>query len=174
MKTLDAIFTRKTTRSYDGRQIPERDLEIILNAGCSAPIALAKYDDIQITVVQNEKLLKSIFDKSTDILYKVYGMRKNQDFGSKTLVCVSQLGTKPIGMEYANAGFILENMVLAATSLGIDSVVLGSAARAIDSDEELKKELEIKTGYNVILCASFGYATTKEEPKKHVISINRL
>ena len=124
MKTLDAIFTRKTTRSYDGRQIPERDLEIILNAGCSAPIALAKYDDIQITVVQNEKLLKSIFDKSTDVLYKVYGMRKNQDFGSKTLVCVSQLGTKPIGMEYANAGFILElSVILYGIQIFINSLL---------------------------------------------------
>ena len=52
------------------------------------------------------------------------------------------------GIEYANAGCVLENMAIAATSLGIDNIIWGGA--------------------------SFGYAVTEETAKEHTISVNRI
>ena len=50
MNTLEAIAKRKSTRSYKAEQISEQALEAIIKAGCAAPVALAKYDSLHITV----------------------------------------------------------------------------------------------------------------------------
>ena len=53
MNTLEAIAKRKSTRNYTPEQIPEEALAVILKAGFAAPVAMAKYDSLHITVVQN-------------------------------------------------------------------------------------------------------------------------
>jgi nitroreductase len=44
---------------------------------------------------------------------------------------VSSVTSAMPGMDYANAGIILENMVLAATDLGIDSCIMGAPTAVI-------------------------------------------
>ncbi len=68
MNTLEAIAKRKSTRDYKPMQISEEELNAIIKAGCSAPIAMAKFDSLHITVIQNEEFLKIINDKSADAL----------------------------------------------------------------------------------------------------------
>ena len=60
MNTLEAIAKRKSTRNYTPAQIPEEALEVILKAGFAAPVAMAKYDSLHITVVQTQQLLDKI------------------------------------------------------------------------------------------------------------------
>ena len=175
MNTIDAIKNRYSCRNFDGRQISEEDLNLIIDSGCSAPVARGLYDLLHITVVQNELLLNEIFDKAEAELYKSMNVRKNMNFGAKTLIIVS---SKPleyaVGMDYVNAGCIVENMILAATSLGIDNVMMAAPTRAIANEKELLAKLGIPNGYIPLLCASFGYRKEEELPKKHTISINRI
>ncbi len=65
-------------------------------------------------------------------------------------------------------------MVLAARDLNIDSLLWGGGAGAIKINEELKNKLDIPSNYEPILCASFGYATNKEESNEHKIKINYI
>lgn len=174
MNTLDAIFTRKSTRAYKNEQISEEDLQTIIKAGCAAPIGMARYDTLHITVVQNEDLLSKIFDEAEEVMFKAVGMRKNMNFGAKTMILVSSAPAYREGIEYAHAGFVIENMIIAATSLGIDSVVLGGPISAISESEELKNAMGIPEGFSPILAASFGYAKEDAPAKKHTISVNRV
>ena len=174
MNTLDAIFARKSTRNYNGKQISEESLQTILKAGCSAPIGMARYDTLHISVVQNEDLLKRIFDEAEEVMFKATGMRKNMNFGAKTMVLVSSMPAYREGIEYAHAGFVIENMVIAATSLGIDSVVLGGPIMAIAQSDELKNSIGVPQGFAPLLAVSLGYATEDAPAKEHTISINRV
>ena len=174
MNTLEAIAKRKSTRSYRPEQISEDALQTILKAGCAAPVAMARYDSLHITVVQKQELLDRINNLTAEMMEKAFGMRKNTDFGAKTLILVSSTPVHRPGTEYTNAGIVVENMVLAATDLGIDSVILGGAPSAVAQDAELMKALKIPEGFTPLLGAFFGYGTEQTPAKDHTITINRV
>ena len=174
MNTLEAIAKRKSTRNYQPKQIPEDALQTILQAGCAAPVAMAKYDSLHITVVQKQELLDRINNLTAEMMEKAFGMRKNTDFGAKTLIFVSSTPVHRQGFEYINAGIVMENMVLAATDLGIDSVILGGAPAAVAQDAELVKALGIPDGFAPLLGVFLGYGAEETPVKQHTIAINRV
>ena len=174
MNTFDVIFSRKSTRSFKAQQIPEEALEMILKAGSASPIAMARYDSIHITVVQSEEAITRIFNEAEEEALRSLGVRKNMNYGAKTIVVISSIPTHRAGMEYINSGIVVENMVLAATDLGIDSVILGSPIAALSKNSEVKNMICIPEGFTPIIGAAFGYATQDEQPKEHTISVNRI
>lgn len=174
MNALDAIFSRKSTRAYKNEQISEENLQIIIKAGCAAPIGMARYDTLHITVVQSDELLAKIFDEAENAMFKQIGIRKNMNFGAKTVIVISSMPAYREGIEYAHAGFVIENMVIAATSLGIDSVVLGGPISAIAQSEELKNAIGIPEGFEPLLAVVLGYAVEDAPSKEHSISVNRV
>ena len=174
MNTLDAIAKRKSTRNYTPEQIPEEALQTILKAGSAAPVAMAKYDSLHITVVQKQELLDKINKATEEVFFQMLGVRRNMDFGAKTLLFVSSTEVHRPGTDHANAGIVMENMVLAATALGIDSVILGGAPGAVAKDPELMKELGIPKGFRPLLGCFLGYGAEDTPVKEHSISVNRV
>ena len=172
MNTLDAIFARKSTRAYKAQQISEEALEKIIKAGCAAPIGMGRYDTLHLSVVQNDELLNSIFNEAEEVMFKHTGMRKNMNFGAKTVILVSSAPAYRDGIEYAHAGFVIENMVIAATDMGIDSVVLGGPILAIAESEYLKSKRGVPEGFAPILAVVLGYAVDEAPAKVHSINTN--
>ena len=78
------------------------------------------------------------------------------------------------GIECANAACVLENMAIAATSLGIDNIIHGGASAVVAQSEELQKALAILEGFKHVLCASFGYANKQTSAKKREITVNKV
>ena len=173
MKTLEAIAKRKSTRNYKPEKISEEALQTILKAGCAAPVALGDYASLHFTVVESPALLDKINAVTTETLLKL-GIKKNADYGAKTLILVSSTPVHRPGTDHANAGIVVENMVLAATAMGIDSVILGSAPAAVSQNPELMQALEIPEGYVPLLGAFFGYGAEDTPPKEHTIAVNRV
>ena len=174
MNTLEAIAKRKSTRAFTSEQISEDALQAILKAGCAAPVAMAQYEALHITVVQNNGLLRKILQNAADVAFQQTGKRKNMDYGEQTMIIVSSAPPLRPGMEFVNAGCIIENMVLAATDLGIESVVLAGAPSALVLNMPLQKKLGIPEGYKPLLGASFGYGAQEFPIKEHSITINRI
>ena len=174
METLKAISLRKSVRSYKPEQISDEILDIIIKAGCKAPVGSSKYDSLHVTIIQNQETIKQIVTAAADMIYKMLNKKLNWDFGAQTLIIISSIPAIMPGIEYANAACVLENMVLAATDQKVDSILWGGPAAAVRQDTSLKKMLCIPEGFEPVLCASFGYATEFEPPKEHSISINRV
>lgn len=175
MNTLETISKRKSTRAYNSLRVSEEDIESILKAAFAAPIAMAKYETLYITVIENEDFIDRINAMTQQMFYEKLGVKKSTDFGAKTMILVSSSdgGLAP-EMRYANVGIVVENMILAATSLGIDSVILGGAPAVIAKDGELVKALGIPDGFTPVLGAYLGYSEIEEPPKKHTIAVNRV
>ena len=175
MNTLEAISKRKSTRSYTAVPVPEEALNAVLQAGFAAPVAMARYDSLHITVIQSEEIIRRINDMTAEMFVRRMGVKKNTDFGARTLLLVSTATEGlPPEMAYANVGIVVENMVLAATDLGLDTVILGGAPRMIAEDEGFMKELGIPEGFKPVLGACLGYATADEPAKEHSIAVNRV
>ncbi len=175
MNTLEAIAKRRSTRAYTREQISEEALNAILKAADSSPIAMAKYETLHITVVQDEKIIKRINDMTTEMFSRMAGKKRDTDYGAKTMIFVSANGEGlPPEMTFANVGIVVENMVLAATDMGVASVILGGAPRVMANDANLMCDLGIPEGFKPVLGAAFGYAVTEEAPREHGFSVNRV
>lgn len=174
MNALEAILKRKSTRAYKSEQISNEALDNILKAACASPVGMARYDTLHITVIQNEDVLVRIFNEAEEALFKAIGIRKNMNFGAKTVILVSSAPAYREGVEYAHAGIVIENMVIAATSMGIDSVILGGPIPAIENNDELKNVLGIPEGFKPLLAVALGYGSEDTPVKEHTISINMV
>lgn len=174
MNTIETIMKRKSTRNYKSEQISEEALETILKAGMAAPVAMAAYDSLHISVVQNERLIENIFDEAQDIVFATIGIRKSLDYGAKTLIVVSSKPAHRLGMDYANGGIVIENMVLAATEMGIDSCIMGAPVAALAENKELLGKVGVLDGFTPVLGVVLGYAENDEPAKEHTISVNRV
>lgn len=174
MNTLEAIAKRTSVRSYKPEQITEAELEAILKAGCAAPVASAQYETLHITVVQDPVMLKKVYEHQADYVFQKLNIRDITDFGAPTLILVSSAPVKRPGMQYTNSGCVVENMVIAATALGIASVVLAGAPFALAENAQLQKELGIPEGYVPVLGAALGYGAEDVPPTEHTIAINRI
>ena len=174
MNALEAIVKRTSIRSYKPEQLTEGQLDTILKAGMAAPVGSNDYASLHMTVVQNMDILNEIGDSVTEMVQKVLGRRMDKNFHAPTMIVVSAKKGHMPGIEMANAGCVLENMAIAATDLGLGSIIWGGAAAVIAQSEALKAKLNIPEGYAPTLCLSLGYAVQGEPAKPHTISVNRV
>ena len=174
MDAMQAILSRKSTRSYRADQVDEETLQTILRAGMSAPVGSGSYGSLHMTVVQSKALFSKINEAVAELIFRMSGKHVDKNFGAPTMVFVSSKSATAPGLEYANAACVLENMAIAATGLGVDSVIWGGAAAAVAQSPELPSRLGIPAGFKPVLCISLGYGAKDGAPKRHEIDVNRV
>jgi len=172
METLKAIAKRKSTRAFlPEKKVSESDIKTILSAGCAAPVGAADYPSIHLTVIQN----KAVLAKITKAVQTAFKMDRDALYGAPVLVVVSSSEPKFPNIQYANVGCIMENMLLAATDLGIDNIYLWGPISAVTKSPELLKELNIPAGFTPISAAALGYAAESNSAEKKMeitLSVN--
>lgn len=164
-EVLKNIEFRHSVRTYTTQQVPIEDLEQILRAAVCAPNGM-HLQTWHFTAIQNARILKELndkvrkaFSKSDDPKLRARGM--NEDYccyyHAPTLVIVSNEPTQWwAGMDCACA---LENMFLAASSLGIGSCWINQIGQTCDNPEvkAYLTELGVPAGHRVYGCAALGY-----------------
>ena len=172
MNTLDAIARRKSVRSYKPDPVPEDALEAILRAGMAAPVAMGAYDSLCLTVIQDPELLNEIGNAATEMASQKLGRPVNKNFGAPVMIVVSSRKSMIPGLEYANAAAVLENMAIAATDLGLGSVVWGGAAAVLAQDPRLLGQLGLPEAFAPVLAISLGCADSETPVQEHRIPVN--
>jgi len=157
MELFETINLRQSVRKYKEGQIPAEALDDIVNAASAAPVGMAAFKTLKLAVIQDPDFLKRINEAGK----KAMNM-SNPDmslyYNAPTLIVVfSEEGRMP-GIEYANAGAVMENMLLAATAHGLGSVYLFMTNAAFGADPSLKEELGIPESFNAVSAAAIGYA----------------
>ena len=118
MNAIESIMERTSIRAYKPKQIDNEALQKILQAGMAAPVGSNAYDALHMTVVQDRDLFPIIDKAVSDMIFSMLGKRMDKAFGAPTMVFISSKPAIMPGIEYANAACVLENMAIAATSLG--------------------------------------------------------
>ncbi|NDV64400.1 nitroreductase [Bacteroides sp. 224] len=177
MKTnavLEAIKNRRSVRTYTEQQVSKEDLDAILEAATYAPNGM-HLETWHFTAIQNkEKLtllnehIRGAFAKSDDKRLQERGNNVNYNcyYHAPTLIIVSNEPTQWwAGMDCAVA---LENIFLAAQSLGIGSCWINQLGTTCD-DPEVRAyltSLGVPEHHKVYGCAALGYANTPLKEKK--------
>ncbi|MGN0167747.1 MAG: nitroreductase family protein [Acetatifactor sp.] len=168
MELLNAISSRRAIRSYKDAPVKDSQLEQILKSGCAAPVGKSLYDHLRLTVIQDKGILRAISE----------GLKANMHvdfdplYNAPALILVSSKKMPFPNIEYADAGCILQNMMLEATEQGLGSVVIWGSSMVVNAVPDLKKALQIPDDYTAVSSIVVGYANETVEPKELSLSIH--
>jgi nitroreductase len=168
-ETIKTILSRRSVRAYTDRQLSDDDIGLILEAGRYAPTA-HNGQPWHFTVVQNTALLDEITAKAKAIMAQsdnewIRGVGSDPKFHltyhAPTVIFVSAK-SDAMGFDTDTCAAV-ENMMLAAESLGIGSVWVGLLWFYL-SLEEAPAKLRLPEGMRPAHGAAFGYASGQRLP----------
>lgn len=172
MEWNELITKRYSCREYLDGQITTAQLKAILQAGCAAPVARGKFEQLQITVVQNKELLEQI-DQAAKQSYGDDSFSCTRGAPTVILVSVQEEQGQISPMMLASAACVVENMHLAATDLGLGSVYLGSI-QAVNNSFEVLYKLKLQDGFWPVLALAVGdsvkAAETRDIPMTKIVT----
>lgn len=166
---IKAIKERRSVRAYTDKQLPQEDLDQILEAGRYAPTAHNE-QPWHFTVVQNADLLTEINKKANAVMALsdnewLRGLGNDPKFrasyNAPTVIFVSS--REDAMSTQTDCAAAAQNMMLAAQSLGIGSVWVGLLWPFINLPEA-KTLLELPDGYKPVHAIAFGFASGEKLP----------
>ena len=172
-QVIETIKNRRSIRSYLPEQIKKEELDLIIEAAVYAPSG-GNEQPWHFTVVRNNDLIRHISTKSKEIMAKSdvdwirnMGLNKRLDlfYGAPTLIIVSGRTDSITWEEDCSAA--IQNMLIAAESLGIGSTWIGLINHFFSQNDEMKP-LKIPEGYKPFHGVALGYKAVKklQAPKR--------
>ncbi len=158
---LDTIRSRRSVRAYQDTLLKKEDLKAIVEAGTWAPTG-HNQQPWHFAVVQDRALLAEANTKAKAVMVNIdvdwikkMGASPDVDIthGAPVLIIVSSVAGAITGPADCTAA--MENMMIAAQSLGIGSCWMGLINFVFD-DAELMKRLGVPEGYRPQQAAVFG------------------
>lgn len=174
MNTYEVITARRSTREFTGEKVSETALQKILAAGSIAPVGAGQYNGVHFTVVESGEAIDKVRSE-----FKKMFPGKDLLYGAPLFIVVSakptEQGTPFASMEYANAGCIIENMMLAATEEGLGNCYIWGAT-LINRSDELKSYLGIPDGFKAVSGVVIGHTETPVQKKELSVTVetNRI
>lgn len=177
---IQALQNRHSTREYTDKAIPDNVLSTVLWAACginrpgegkiTAPSAINVQDILVYVVRQDGTYLYQPKDNSLqkvsskDLRTAVAGRQSFAASAPVSLLLVSNHNKFPqqssydakVRMGVVDAGYVSENICLACSALGLNTV-----PRMTMDSETLKKELGLDDNYDLVLNSQIGYPKSK-------------
>ena len=179
---LKAIYARHSVRAYAPTVLDSATVQTLLDAAVHAPTAMHE-EPWAFVIVQDQALLQRLSDLAKPLFVEEVRHRNahgashsfdhfiRPDFnifhGASTLIIIC---AKPSGpFVAADCWLAAENLILAASAIGLGSCVIGSAVAALNI-RKVKTELGIPDDYSAIAPVVVGVpsgetlATSRKEP----------
>lgn len=160
METMNAIMKRKSTRFFKSEQIKDEDLKVILEAACHAPVAFGEYVSLHLTAIQNKELLSGLKDIGMDCYADPI---RDMYYGAPTVIVISTKHGSVPELDMTNAGTIGQNILLAATDLGLGCCYVWGTALACRVEPDFIDDLDLPEGFEPIGSVAIGYAAPEGE-----------
>ncbi|HYC21007.1 MAG TPA: nitroreductase [Candidatus Bathyarchaeia archaeon] len=179
---FENIYSRRSVRNYKSTDVPDDIIRELIKAGTYAPTAMNR-QPWRFVVIKNKEMIARLSERAKKLwLDGLDKVDESFDPQVKRLANVMQrpefnvfYGAPVLILIFAGASshqgtfaevenmFITddcaaaaENMMLAARSLGIGSCWIGFGM-PLDSDQEIRQELNVPDGYRLMAPLIFGY-----------------
>jgi len=163
--TMLALLERRSTRHYTNEAVSEADLRDILQAGLWAPTARNR-QEVKICVATNPEW-RAAFRKAFEEADGRPGFR-NFDFNSPVFLFL--YGESDFPYLEMDSGIVVENMAIAAESLGLGTVIIGCIREFMRSDagECWRRDIGMSKEdlFTVGLCIGHIERPTKKQERK--------
>lgn len=153
-EVLENIRNRRSIRKYKEDMVSKEIIEKIVEAGTYAPTGMNKQTPIIIAVTNKE-----LRDKMSKLNAKVMGREETDPFYGAPVVLVV-LASKEYHTYIYDGSLVMQNLMLAANSLGVGSCWIHRAKEVFESEEgkAILKDLGIEGEYEGIGNCVIGYA----------------
>ena len=159
-EVIKNIVERRSIRKYKRDIIPNELIDEVLKAGTYAPTGMNKQSPIIIAITN-----KKVRDKLSKLNAKIMGTDTDPFYGAPVVIVV--LADKTVPTYIYDGSLVMENMMLAAHSLGLGSCWIHRAQEEFETEEgkELLKSLGITDDYEGIGHCILGYPDMEVEAK---------
>lgn len=174
---IDIIKSRRCVREYKEDQIPDSDIEFLIDCAGYTPSGL-NMQPWGFLVIKNRDVIrrlsatckKSMIPLLEDLKhtsesareYLAFLKTEGSDMFYNAPVLIIILGNKNALTAVYDCAMAAQTMMLAAHSIGIGSCWIGAAQKAL-MDEKLLKELGAPEGYIIVAPLILGYPKGKTE-----------
>lgn len=161
METLECIRKRHSCRKFSSLAVDREKIDRIVEAGLRAPSAM-NGQKAHIAVITNKEKIASL----SKLNAKIMGREGTDPFYGAPVVMLVYCEAGPTAVY--DGSVCLENLLLAATSLGLGSIWIHRAKEEFESAEgkELLKQMGIQGDYVGIGHACIGYVDLEPSHKE--------
>jgi len=164
MEFFETVNKRISCRKFKDQEIPKDILMKILDAGNKAPSAMNQ-QPWEFIIVKDKKLkhkIREIYEEARD---KKGFYQQDTSFVEKgTQIFVVSDKTKH--RHIISASLAIENILLAATDLGLGSIVMTALISFEEHVKEIRGLLKVPDKFDIIALVVVGYKDEESVPKK--------
>ncbi|MCM1134248.1 MAG: nitroreductase family protein [Clostridium sp.] len=162
-QVIETIKERSSTRGYTEEALTEAELNALLQAGLQAPTAANK-QEIHFTVLKGGNPILDELEEEKNRLHNISSPAHNFYYEAPTVVIIS--ADKDYRWSTLDAGIAVENMALAAESLGLGNLIIGCIYDALrgDKEEYFSKALKLPENYEYQIAIAFGHKSVTKKP----------
>lgn len=160
-KTIEDIISRRSVKKYTDQEVPVELIEQVVKAGMYAPSGMNK-QSAKIIAVTNKELRDRLSRINLDIIMgrnlTTSSGHTDPFYGAPVVLVV--LARKDVGTNIYDGSLVMENMMIAANSLGLGSCWIHRAKETFETEEgkQILTELGIEDEYVGVGNCILGYA----------------
>ena len=159
--TIKDIITRRSVKKYKDKPVEMELVEQIVTAGTYAPSGMNKQAAV-ILAITNKEMRDRLSRMNLDVVIR-NGMQTSSGhsdpfYGAPVVLVV--LAKKEVGTRVYDGSLVMENMMIAANSLGLGSCWIHRAKETFETEEgkQLLHDLGLEGEYEGIGNCIVGYA----------------
>ena len=170
-EVIDAIMSRRSIRQYHATPVARDTMMQIMTCGINAANGQNK-QSWEVRIIDNPTTMQQVQDL---MVAGNPNLPADMLRGCMRGAPVMTFIARDLGYDFSayDCGLLAGNMMLAAQSLGVGSICLGSPVRFINNAEnsaEILNILGFSENYELCLCVGFGYANESPEAKPRDIN----
>jgi nitroreductase len=165
-QVLSVIQKRSSARAYSEQELTQSELDMILRAGLMAPTGINR-QEIHFTVVKGNDPVLEELDEEKRKLRGQEAQPHNFYYEAPLLIFLS--AEEDFKWSRVDAGIAVENMVLAAESLGLGTLIIGCVYDALHGEKQqyFSEKLQFPEGYSFQIALAVGHKTDDKMPHEY-------
>lgn len=179
-QVLNVISSRRSHRAYTEKQLTQEQLQALLDAAVQSPSAV-NGQPWHFSVVQKQTVLDEIHAVICEFVETLPAEQRSPRFAdpsfqvfyhAPTVIFISaEPESKWAGID---CGIAVQNIALAAESMGLGSVILGLPRMAFQTEKApaLRERLKMPAGYDFVIAIAVG--TPADDKEAHSVGENKI
>ncbi|MCH5188511.1 MAG: nitroreductase family protein [Oscillospiraceae bacterium] len=165
-EVLKAIEKRSSTRGYTCEKLTREELDILVRAGLQAPTATNRRE-LHITVVDGDNPILAEIEAEKNRGFGIESPEFNFYYSAPAVLFLSAEEAFP--WSKVDAGIAVENIAIAAESMGLGNVIIGVVKNALSGDKKayFAEALNIPESYDFEIAIAVGHKAVSKEPHEY-------